>query len=125
VTRHPRDVYRQARRWNFDDITVHHLAWCIDRAHADRLHAILETILEVHQRPAKDSWFDLDAALVASQLDRAAEKAGVLIFDEVQRRQRLEMIVNRAIERIASELEAVDNVVPLEPHRPRFLEKRD
>jgi hypothetical protein len=32
----------------------------------------------------------------------------VQIFDEIERRQRLEMIVNRAITKIAQELEAQD-----------------
>jgi hypothetical protein len=108
ISKHPRDIYRQAKRWNFDAVTVHHLAWCIDRAHAERLGEILETILSVHQRPGHSLWLDLDAALIASQLERAAEKANVQIFDEIERRQRLEMIVNRAITKIAQELEAQD-----------------
>lgn len=127
VSKSPRDIFKIARKWNHEPVTVHYLAWCIDRERAELLAQILETILEVHQRPAQDGWYDLDATLIASQLDRAAEKAGVQIFDELQRRQRLEMIVERAITRIAEELEGgpvETNVVPL-PHRPRFLENRD
>jgi hypothetical protein len=120
VSRHPRDVYRQARRWNYDSVVVHNIVWTVDRDHAERLAQIMETILSVHVRPSHGQWYDLDAALVSSQIDRAAEKANVVVFDEVERRQRLEMIVNRAIGKIAAELEAqdrADNVVALLPRR--------
>lgn len=120
VSRTPRDIYRQARRWNYSDIRVHSLAWCIDREQAERLAQILETLLAIHKRPSADKWFDLDAAIVAAQLDHAAEKARVRIFDEVERRQRLELIVERNIARITHEIDGSQspNVVALPPRRP-------
>ena len=98
---------------------MHSLIWCTDREQAERLAQILESLLAIHKRPSADRWFDLDVALVVAQIEYAAEKANVRVFDEVERRQRLEMMVERTISRISHEIDGSrsPNIVALPPRR--------
>jgi len=119
VSVNARDLYRQGQRWREDDLMVYGLFWTPGQPVAQRLHDLIAEVARPHARPGRNQWYDVSAAWMCELIERAAHEAELPIFDDYERRQRLEIAIERALEQIdptrrrSVQLPKKDNVVSL------------
>lgn len=99
ITADPDAILKQARTWNWESIDLLAVVWCKSRQDAKDVCAEIDEILE-DVNSIRGRWYDMTPAIAEETIRLAASAAGVAIFDDATRKERLRQEVRREVERM-------------------------
>lgn len=95
----PDAILKQARVWSYDHMDLLSVVWCESRQAAKAVLGEIEDLLEmayqIHGR-----WYDMTPEVAEQTIRLAADAAGVRVFDDATRKERLRQQVRREFEKM-------------------------
>lgn len=99
ATKDPDEILRQARKWHWHDIDLLAVVWCGSEADARAVKDEIDDLNDELSNPIRARWYDMTQDVAEEVIRTAADGAGVKVFNEATRTEKLRQEVRRCIEK--------------------------